>query len=141
MREDRQRAAADVIATASADRPARIREDKRRETSRLPQQVGKVIRKGTRFLVLHDFELTALVSWRAPMTSGLRCTIPNGAILVAFGDSLPILGGVTCIPENPDAFQRDHVPEEIRTDPRFAGISFVVTDEEIKAHLMVLAVP
>lgn len=94
-----------------------------------------MIHKGTRFLVLHDFNVTALVHWRAPMTSGLPCIIEKGTILVAFSDSVPLIGAVSCIPEDADAFERTHVPEEIRNDTKFAGISFVLGKQQIEAYL------
>jgi predicted GNAT superfamily acetyltransferase len=72
------------------------------------------------------------------MTSGLPCIIEKGAILVAFSDSVPVIGAVTCIPEDADAFQRTHVPEEIRNDTRFAGISFVLRKQQIEAHLKII---
>jgi hypothetical protein len=97
-----------------------------------------LIHKGTRFLVLDDFDVTAMVHWRAPMTSGLRCTIQKGTVLVAFGDSVPILGSVSCVPEDSASFERDHVPEEIRNTEKFFGISFLLTRQEIRAHLKAL---
>jgi predicted GNAT superfamily acetyltransferase len=69
------------------------------------------------------------------MTSGLPCIIEKGAILVAFSDSAPVIGAVTCIPEDADAFQRTHVPEEIRNDAKFAGISFVLGKQQIDTYL------
>jgi len=97
-----------------------------------------LIRKGTRFLVLNDFNVTALVHWQSPMTSGLPCIIEKGIILVAFSDSVPVIGAVSCIPEDVDAFQRVHVPKEIRNDTRFAGISFVLGKQQIEAYLKII---
>jgi hypothetical protein len=97
-----------------------------------------LIRKGTRFLVLNDFNVTALVHWRAPMTSGLPCTIQKGTIVVAFSDSVPVIGAISCIPEDSDAFQRTHVPEEIRNNTKFSGISFVLGKQQIEAYLKII---
>jgi hypothetical protein len=97
-----------------------------------------LIRKGTRFLVLNDFNVTALVHWRAPMTSGLPCILEKGAILVVFSDPVPVIGAVCCIPEDAATFHRNHVPEEIRNDAKFSGISFVLGKQEIDAYLKVL---
>jgi hypothetical protein len=97
-----------------------------------------LIHKGTRFLVLNDFDTTALVHWQGPMTSGLRCTIRKGNVVVAFSDSVPLIGAVTFVPEDSATFQRNHVPEEIRNDAKFSGISFVLGKREIDAYLKIL---
>ncbi|HEX3153503.1 MAG TPA: hypothetical protein VHV32_02710 [Candidatus Angelobacter sp.] len=72
------------------------------------------------------------------MTSGLPCIIEKGTILVAFSDSVPLIEAVSCIPEGADAFERNHVPEEIRNDTRFAGISFFLEKKQIEAYLRVI---
>jgi len=97
-----------------------------------------LIRKGTRFLVVNDFNVTALVHWRAPMTSGLPCVIEKGTILIAFSDSVRVIGVISCIPEDAGAFQCTHVPEEIRNDKKFAGISFVLGRQQIEAYLKII---
>lgn len=100
-----------------------------------------MIHKGTKFLVLNDFDATALVHWQGPMTSGLQCTITRGTVMVAFSDSVPLSGAVSCVPEDSAAFHRDHVPEEIRNDAKFSGISFVLGKGQIKMYLKVLRSP
>lgn len=94
-----------------------------------------MIRKGTKLVVLKDFSVTALVHWRAPMTSDLKCTIPKGTVLIASADSVPLLGALSCVPADKERFHLQHVPEDIRNDPGFAGISFVFGKTDVRENL------
>ena len=94
-----------------------------------------MIRKDTKLIALKDFSTTALVHWRAPMTSDLKCAIPKGTVLIASAAPVAVLGAVSCVPAEKDSFQQQHVPEGIRNDPRFAGISFVFSKRDIREYL------
>lgn len=98
-----------------------------------------MVRKGTKLVALKDFSVTALVHWHAPMTSDLRCMIPKGTVLIASANPVPLLGSLQCIPADNQAFQRQHVPEGILTDSRFAGISFVFSRREVEDNLRELS--
>jgi hypothetical protein len=89
------------------------------------------IRKGARFVVLSGFSTTMLTHWRAPMTDGLPFILAQGTILVVASDSPPSRTAFICVPEDREAFVLRHVPKEIREDPKFAGISFVIDKKEI----------
>lgn len=65
------------------------------------------------------------------MTDGLPCAVPKGTILVVASDSPPSRPVFTCVPENREAFVLRHVPKEIREDPKFSGISFVMDKKEL----------
>jgi hypothetical protein len=84
------------------------------------------ISSGARFVVTKDFTEIALVHWKAPFTDGFQCVLPQGTILVAFSDSPPGIAAVSCVPESASLFISEHVPEEIRGNSKFAGISFVL---------------
>jgi len=89
------------------------------------------IPKGKRFKVTTEFSTIALTHWRAPMTDGTPCTLPLGTILVVASDSPSSKAAFICIPEDREAFVAQHIPEEIRRNPKFAGISFVLDKSEI----------
>jgi len=84
------------------------------------------ITKGDRFIVLRDIELNGLLHYRAPYTGGFRCTIPKDTVLIATADSQRISMGFGCIPEGEREFAKQHVPEEDRNQPNYAGYSFVL---------------
>lgn len=89
------------------------------------------IQKGRRFAVLRDFATTVLTHWKAPMTDGLPCTLPKGTILVVASDSPPSRAAFTCVPEDRETFILRYIPEDVRRDPKFAGVSFVIEKKEI----------
>jgi len=91
----------------------------------------EAISKGKRFRVVRDFSTTALTHWKAPMTDGLACTLREGTILVVASDSPTSRIAITCIPEDQEAFIAQQIHEDIRRDPKFAGISFVIEKSEI----------
>jgi hypothetical protein len=90
-----------------------------------------VIQKGERFMVLRDFITTVLTHWRAPMTGGLSCKLPQGTILVVASDSPAGRAAFTCVPEDRDAFVLQLIPDDVRQDAKFAGISIIIEKEEI----------
>jgi len=93
------------------------------------------VQKGERFEVRMDFPTTALTHWKAPVTDGLPCTLPKGTILVVASDSPPSRVAFSCVPEDWEAFLSRHIPEDVRLDPKFAGISFVIEKEEIGSKI------
>jgi len=93
------------------------------------------IPKGKRFVVVREFSTTVLTHWRAPMTDGLPCTVPRGTILVVASNSPSSRVAFICVPEDYDTFVSERVPEDIRRDPKFAGISLVIEKKEIGGTL------
>jgi hypothetical protein len=89
------------------------------------------IKKGERFIVLTDFTTTVLTHWRAPMTDGLSCTLPKGAVLVVASDSPAWRAAFICVPEDREAFVLRHIPVDVHQDAKFAGISIVIKKKEI----------
>jgi hypothetical protein len=89
------------------------------------------IKKGSRLEVMEDLMVLGLIHWRAPMTSGFRCVIPKGTILVVFGEPSPSTPGIGCVPEDRDAFEKRFVPEADRNADKYAGYSFVFTRPEM----------
>jgi len=96
------------------------------------------IKKGARFRTLADITAKGLIHWNAPLTTGFRCVIPKGTILVAQRDSSPFSLGFGCVPENRADFERKFVPETDRAASGYAGYSFVFTRFAIGRKLSVL---
>jgi len=105
----------------------------RRLLSRRTEMVA--IAKGERFTVLKEFSTTALTHWRAPMTDGVPRTVPDGTILVVVSDSPTSKAAFICVPEDLDAFVLQHIPENMRSDPKFSGISLVLDKSEIGSSI------
>lgn len=91
----------------------------------------QAIQKGQRFVVSNEFQTTALRHWRAPYTDGFVCTLSKGTILVAASESPPTRAVFTCIPEDRESFVMRHLPSDIRQDPKFDGIPFVIEKKNI----------
>jgi len=89
------------------------------------------IHKGQRFTALKDFPTRALTHWKAPFTGDVQVTIPQGTILVVASDSPPSRLAIVCVPEDRATFVFRHIPEDVRQDPKFAGISFVMDKKNI----------
>jgi hypothetical protein len=110
-------------------------------TASIPAQrvwrFGK-IEKGTRFQALHDVATRGLIHWNAPLTTGFRCVIPDGTILVALRDSSSFSLSFGCIPENSRDFEHKFIPETDRVASGYAGYSFVFTRFAIGRKLSVL---
>ncbi len=98
----------------------------------------RTIRKGTRFEALADIQARGLIHWKAPLTTGFRCVIPKGTVLVAFGDFAPFSLGFSRVPEDSVGFERMFVPEEHRKDDRYGGYSFTFTRLAIGSKLRML---
>ncbi len=89
------------------------------------------IQKGTKFIVINDMKASGLTHWRAPMTDGFKCIIPQGTVLIADFDSQRISRGFGVIPENYDELETQFVPEEQRTSAKYNGYSFVLKYTDI----------
>ena len=92
------------------------------------------VQKGQRFTVVKEFSTTVLTHWRAPMTDGLPCTLAAGNILVSVSESPATKAVFTCVPEDLDGFILRNIPEDIRQDPKFNGISFVIKKKNIGVY-------
>lgn len=95
----------------------------------------QAIQKRQRFVVSKEFQTTAVRHWRAPYTDGFPCTLSKGTILVVASESPPTKAVFVCVPEDREAFVMRHVPEDIRQDPKFNGISFVIEKKNIGIYL------
>ena len=52
-----------------------------------------------------------------------------------FGRLCSLLGALSCVPADKESFHQQHVPEDIRNDPGFAGISFVFGKTDVRENL------
>jgi hypothetical protein len=96
------------------------------------------IKKGTRFQTLRELAAKGLIHWNGPLTTGFRCMIPKGTILVALRDSSSFSLGFGCVPENSGDFECKFVPEADRTASGYAGYSIVFTRLAIGRKLRML---
>jgi len=89
------------------------------------------IQKGTKFIVIKDMKASGLTHWRAPMTDGFKCIIPQDTVLIADFDSQRISRGFGVIPEKYEELETQLVPEEQRTSAKYNGYSFVLKYADI----------
>lgn len=99
------------------------------------QMEKEQIPKGTRFKVTRDIETAGLIHWRAPFTSGFHCVIPNGTILVTFGDCPASSAAFAVVPEDYRQFERQHIPPEDVSAEKYSGYSFVFVRSRIGKDL------
>ena len=100
--------------------------------SRLPHPT---VNEGDRFITVGSLPARGLVQWRAPLTSGFECVIPDGTILVADYGSMPRSTGFSCIPVNQSELESQLVPEEDRKAEKYAGYYFVLSYRHIGKQL------
>jgi len=84
------------------------------------------IKKDDRFLALKDIEAGGLIHWDRPFTSGFKCIVPKGTILVVPYQPPPAAEGFYCLPENEKEFEQKFVPEEDRTASGYGGFHLVL---------------
>ena len=93
------------------------------------------IAEGDLFEVSTPFRPFVLTHWNAPFTGGFRCTLPSGVQLRAATVAAKGSRGCRFVPQDPPAFFARFVPQEERTDQKFAGISLPLSSREIRRHL------
>ena len=90
---------------------------------------------GTRFRVVVEREMSVLVHWKAPLTSGFRCVPATGTVLVAVHDQVKGAPAFYCRPDDYIGFEESHVPPEDRESPKYDGYSVVVEASEVGRSL------
>jgi hypothetical protein len=93
------------------------------------------ISKGDLFEVSMPLRTTVLTHWNAPYTGGFKCTLPVGVHLRAAAAAPKGSRGCRFVPEESSAFLSRFVPQEKRTNLKFAGVSLPLSSREIRRHL------
>jgi hypothetical protein len=84
---------------------------------------GIRVHKGTRLAAHLDIEARGLIYYRAPVTTGFRCRIPQGAVLVVYTEPSHRSLGFVCTIADPQLEAR-LVPSEDRLNTKYAGCAF-----------------
>ncbi len=95
----------------------------------------RFVKRGRRFVAMHDFPAQGLTHWNAPFTGGFNCVVPKGTVFVVDYDSQPGATAFGCVPENAKDFELRFVPEAERTNPKYGGYSLVFFFSVIGEHL------
>jgi hypothetical protein len=90
-----------------------------------------LIKKGTRLRVVAEHEMSALVHWKSPFTSGFKCVPAIGTVLIVTHDQMEGAPAFVALPDDYDSFERLHVPVEDREWPTYDGYSLVVEAAEV----------
>lgn len=94
----------------------------------------KKLNAGT-LIAKKDFETNVLTYWQAPATFGFKCIIPKGFLLKVKEDSSHFSYYFECFPENVEEFEQKLLPEDIRTDPKFAGYRIFLKFRDLGKNL------
>ena len=94
-----------------------------------------LIKEGTRFRVVAEQEVSVLVHWMAPLTSGFRCVPAIGTVLVAIHDQVKSASAFYCRPLDYTGFEEAHVPPEDRQSPKYDGYSVAVEASQVGRSL------
>jgi len=94
-----------------------------------------LVKEGTRFRVVTERELSVLVHWKAPLTSGFRCVPAIGTILVATHDQVVGATAFYCRPHDYRRFELVYVPPEDRESATYDGYSVVAEASELGRSL------
>ena len=100
---------------------------------------GTAVQAGDRFRTVADIATDVLISWSAPLTSGAKCVIPAGTVLVASYHQVEGARGFGCAPEAYDELLPIVIPAEDRGSEKFGGYYFVFVNDDIGTKLEKLA--
>ena len=92
------------------------------------------IENGTRLRALVDFETTALVHWKAPMTSGTACSVKRGTMFRVFSVAALGMGVFSATLEDPK-IEAGFAGNKNYGSSGYGGLSFVFDLAELGRHL------
>jgi hypothetical protein len=95
---------------------------------------GVRVRKNDHFRTLVDIPTIGLAYFRAPFTSGFRCTIPKGAVLRVYHETVPRALGFSCTLVD-QQLEVLLVPASDRLNETYAGHAFSFGLGEIGTRL------
>ena len=100
--------------------------------SELAKRRGVRVKEGDHVRALEDLDEIGLVYFKAPFSTGFRCTIPKGSVPRVYGVTRL---GFVCTPEG--KLEAAIVPEHDRRDDRYAGAAFSFTLADLGRRLVV----
>lgn len=89
------------------------------------------VKRGDRFEVLQDHKTSALTSWFKPYSGDFPCVIPKGTVLIAGNDQLEGVPGFLVVAEDYREMEEKLVPNEIRSQEKYAGFHFSFVSDDI----------
>jgi hypothetical protein len=81
---------------------------------------------GTILQAIRDTEVTGLVHWRAPMTSGFEGVVPAGTLVEALQDPRPHATATYFRPLKYEELESTLIPERDRTADKYDGYTIVL---------------
>ena len=99
----------------------------------LRRPIGAAFDAEALLVVRRSLDTTVLTHWEAPYTDGISCQLPEGTRLRVVEDTGRRAKGLPCRPEDRDSFERLFVDEAVRSHPKYAGCSLVLTRRDLEA--------
>ena len=87
--------------------------------------MNPLAKAGKRFRAKQAVDVRGLIHWRAPLTSGFVCTVPEGIVVVVDQDAPASATAALCVPEDSE-LESALVPSRDRTDPKYDGYHLLV---------------
>ena len=90
-----------------------------------------LVKRGDRFEVLQDHATFGGTTWFKPYSGSFPCFIPKSTVLIAGNDQLEGVPGFLVVAEDYRGMEEKLVPEEIRSQEKYAGYHFGFLTDDI----------
>lgn len=72
----------------------------------------------TRFVLNRDMEISGIIYWAAPYSTGFSCIIPKGTVLIPMGPAVEAGGMFVAVPEHEKLAEELFIDENDRKHPK-----------------------